>query len=330
MHPPARVWSCDYVHWLMDRDRKSPGLKALQGLIWQDGYESGELRGQVYPDVPPAFERWRARGIDVYIYSSGSVLAQQLLFGSTEAGDLTTFLNGYFDTAVGPKTSPDSYGVIAARMHVPPPEMLFVSDVAAGARRGADGRHADRALRPRRPDAPPGIGIAPDRSKLRRDCRLTMSRRRKLIFGVVAGRHCGGRFPLVAELPASELREAAEAASQEFRMRLARGAYGEIVRSATPEFRSSTTESDFAKAMEDVKARLGGWQSSEEPTWRVLAGTRGQTVTLVYDSRFERGTGDRRIRLARRAGPAAPCWLPREIVCSGCTVNHARNVRRTL
>ena len=124
---PAQV--LEYVFSLMDRDKKSPGLKALQGLIWQDGYKSGELRGQVYPDVVPAFERWRARGIDIYIYSSGSVLAQRLLFGSTEAGDLTTFLNDYFDTAVGPKVSPDSYGVIAARIHVPPPEILFVSDV---------------------------------------------------------------------------------------------------------------------------------------------------------------------------------------------------------
>lgn len=118
-----------YVFDLMDRDEKSPGLKALQGLIWRDGYGSGELRGQVYPDVVPAFERWCARGLDIYIYSSGSVLAQQLLFGSTEAGDLTTFLRGYFDTAVGPKRSPDSYRVIAARMHVPPPNVLFISDV---------------------------------------------------------------------------------------------------------------------------------------------------------------------------------------------------------
>ena len=120
-----------YVVSLMDRDKKSPGLKALQGLIWQDGYKSGELRGQVYPDVPHAFERWRARGLDVYIYSSGSVLAQQLLFGSTEAGDLTESLKGYFDTAVGPKTSPDSYRVIAEQIHVAPVDVLFISDVVA-------------------------------------------------------------------------------------------------------------------------------------------------------------------------------------------------------
>jgi enolase-phosphatase E1 len=119
----------EYVFSLMDRDTKSPGLKALQGLIWQDGYKSGELRGQVYPDVGPAFGRWRARGLDLYIYSSGSVLAQQLLFASTEAGDLTRFLKGHFDTAVGPKISPDSYRVIAERIQIPPPKILFVSDV---------------------------------------------------------------------------------------------------------------------------------------------------------------------------------------------------------
>jgi enolase-phosphatase E1 len=78
-----------YVRWLMDRDRKSPGLKALQGLIWREGYQTGELHGQVYDDVPRALDRWRASGLGIQIYSSGSVLAQQLLFQSTPAGDLT-------------------------------------------------------------------------------------------------------------------------------------------------------------------------------------------------------------------------------------------------
>jgi enolase-phosphatase E1 len=121
----------EYMIWLMDRDRKSPGLKALQGLIWQEGYQRGELRGEVYVDVPRAFERWRAGGRNIYIYSSGSVLAQQLLFEGSTAGDLARFLNGYFDTAVGAKTSPDSYGVIAARIERPTREILFVSDVIA-------------------------------------------------------------------------------------------------------------------------------------------------------------------------------------------------------
>jgi enolase-phosphatase E1 len=120
-----------YVHWLMDRDRKSPALKMLQGLIWEAGYRSGALKGRVYPDVPPAFERWRAHDRRIYIYSSGSVLAQQLLFATTQAGDLTTRLSGYFDTAVGPKTSPESYRVIIDRIGVPPLQALFVSDVVA-------------------------------------------------------------------------------------------------------------------------------------------------------------------------------------------------------
>jgi enolase-phosphatase E1 len=154
-HPPDPI--PDYVDWLMDRDRKSPGLKALQGLIWQEGYESGELRGEVYRDVPPALERWRAHGIDVAIYSSGSVLAQQLLFGSTEEGDLTRLLTGYFDTAVGPKDAADSYHTIAARMRAASAaEMLFVSDVAAeldGA--AAAGWQTALCVRGGR-DAPPG------------------------------------------------------------------------------------------------------------------------------------------------------------------------------
>ena len=119
-----------YVYWLMDRDRKSPGLKMLQGLVWRDGYERGELNGVVYPDVPVAFERWQAAGIALYIYSSGSVLAQQLLFRSTASGDLTRVLSGYFDTAVGPKQSASSYTAILGRIQMPASEVLFVSDVA--------------------------------------------------------------------------------------------------------------------------------------------------------------------------------------------------------
>jgi enolase-phosphatase E1 len=126
---PAEITA--YVGRLMDRDRKSPGLKALQGLIWQEGFASGDLKGEVYPDVRPAFERWQASGRTLSIYSSGSVLAQRLLFGASNAGDLTGFLDGYFDTAVGPKTSPDSYRSIAERIGLAPRTILFVSDVAS-------------------------------------------------------------------------------------------------------------------------------------------------------------------------------------------------------
>ena len=118
-----------YVGWLMDRDRKSSGLKALQGEIWRGGYRSGELRGQVFPDVPPALARWRAQQLAVCIYSSGSVLAQQLLFQTTGAGDLTRFLTGYFDTGIGPKKSPDSYGRIAEALEAPAERLLFISDI---------------------------------------------------------------------------------------------------------------------------------------------------------------------------------------------------------
>jgi len=126
---PTPASASPYVEWLMDRDRKSPALKLLQGLIWQRGYAEGILRGDVFADVAPAFRRWRERGVAIAIYSSGSVLAQRLLFGTTPSGDLTGEVAAFFDTAVGPKRSRDSYRRIADRLRVPAPEILFVSDV---------------------------------------------------------------------------------------------------------------------------------------------------------------------------------------------------------
>lgn len=120
-----------YAHWLMERDRKSTPLKVLQGQVWERGYRDGTLRAQVYPDVPPAFERWRRQGLDLAIFSSGSVLAQRLLFAHTEAGDLTPFLRAYFDTTTGPKTEANSYRRIAAALGRAPAEVLFLSDAPA-------------------------------------------------------------------------------------------------------------------------------------------------------------------------------------------------------
>ena len=120
-----------YVRWLMDRDRKSPGLKLLQGLIWQRGFADGTLRGEIFPDVAPALDRWRARAIDVAIYSSGSVLAQRLIFGHTPSGDLTPRISQFFDATIGPKRSADSYRHIASELHLAPNELLFLSDVHA-------------------------------------------------------------------------------------------------------------------------------------------------------------------------------------------------------
>jgi enolase-phosphatase E1 len=116
---------------LMDADSKDPALKRLQGQIWERGYRDGTLHGEVFPDVAPALKRWRAAGLGIAIYSSGSVLAQKLLFGSTASGDLTRFIDHFFDTAVGPKRSAESYQEIARAMRHPCADLLFVSDVVA-------------------------------------------------------------------------------------------------------------------------------------------------------------------------------------------------------
>jgi enolase-phosphatase E1 len=120
-----------YLHWLMDQDRKSTGLKSIQGKIWQAGYETGELRGEVFPDVTSAFVRWHGRNRTICIFSSGSVLAQQLLFSNSTEGDLTPFIWKYFDTTTGPKAEPESYRKITRACARSPDEMLFVSDVVS-------------------------------------------------------------------------------------------------------------------------------------------------------------------------------------------------------
>lgn len=120
-----------YALWLMDEDRKVTALKALQGRIWEEGFLGDELEGVVYEDVPRAFARWRRAGRTIAIFSSGSVLAQKLLFGHSNAGDLTPFLAAYFDTTTGPKGEALSYTRIAAALGQEPRLVLFVSDVAA-------------------------------------------------------------------------------------------------------------------------------------------------------------------------------------------------------
>ncbi|MGC1463405.1 MAG: acireductone synthase [Terracidiphilus sp.] len=117
-----------YLIWLMDRDRKSTALKSLQGRIWKAGFESGELKGTLFPDVPPALARWSTLGC-VAIYSSGSTSAQQLLFRYSTFGDLSALIAAYFDTRTGPKTAPASYAAIAAALAVDPHDVCFFSDV---------------------------------------------------------------------------------------------------------------------------------------------------------------------------------------------------------
>jgi enolase-phosphatase E1 len=129
---PVPLWSpAAYLAWLMDRDRKSPALKDLQGRVWEEGYRNGTLVGEVYEDVPRALARWRDAGVPVGIYSSGSVRAQQWLFRRSTAGDLTPFLSWHFDTAVGAKQDEASYARIAEDVNVAPEDIQFVSDVAA-------------------------------------------------------------------------------------------------------------------------------------------------------------------------------------------------------
>ncbi len=114
---------------LMNRDIKDTSLKALQGMIWRQGFESGEIIAHVYDDVPPALARWCDAGVDVRIYSSGSIEAQRLFFGHTASGDLTTCLQGHYDTTTGPKREQESYEKIAADIGIAPRQILFVSDV---------------------------------------------------------------------------------------------------------------------------------------------------------------------------------------------------------
>jgi enolase-phosphatase E1 len=121
----------DEVLRLMDGDVKSTGLKQLQGLIWQQGFDSGELHAHVYDDVVPALQAWHAAGKDVRIYSSGSIQAQRLFFGHTTHGDLLPLLRGHYDTTTGGKREATSYLKIAVEFGLPPGEILFLSDVVA-------------------------------------------------------------------------------------------------------------------------------------------------------------------------------------------------------
>lgn len=112
-----------------EEDRKITPLKALQGILWDEGYQSGEIKGHVYPDVQPALESWKNQGIEMGVFSSGSVAAQKLIFGYSEAGDLTPYFVAYFDTNTGGKRETETYLKIAEELGYAPNEMLFLSDI---------------------------------------------------------------------------------------------------------------------------------------------------------------------------------------------------------
>ncbi|XP_077157171.1 enolase-phosphatase E1 [Paroedura picta] len=119
----------DNVHWQMSLDRKTTALKQLQGHIWRAGYASGSLKGELFEDVVPAIRKWRERGMKIYVYSSGSVEAQKLLFEHSTKGDILELFNGHFDTKIGSKVDSESYQRIAASIGCSPNNLLFLTDV---------------------------------------------------------------------------------------------------------------------------------------------------------------------------------------------------------
>lgn len=116
------------LSWI-EEDRKATPLKALQGMVWAQGYHAGQLKGHVYPDAVDALQRWHAAGYQLFVYSSGSIQAQKLIFGCSEAGDLTPLFSGYFDTTSGPKREAQSYTNIQQAIGVEAGELLFLSDI---------------------------------------------------------------------------------------------------------------------------------------------------------------------------------------------------------
>ncbi len=139
----------------MDSDRKLSCLKSLQGKIWLQGYLDGELKGHVYPDVPKAMTRWFSDNIGIYIYSSGSVAAQKLLFSHSISGDLCPLISGYFDTLTGAKQDAISYKKISNSIGFEPQQILFLTDKVSEAEAAtAAGMNVRISLRPGNPSQP--------------------------------------------------------------------------------------------------------------------------------------------------------------------------------
>lgn len=159
--PELRIESAnsvsDYLKFLIDTDRKSTPLKSIQGMIWRTGYESGDLVSVVYPDVAEAFVRWKSEDKTIAIYSSGSVLAQQMIFKYSDQGDLTRYIDQYFDTTTGHKREPESYSKIAAELEVAAEDILFISDIPEELDAAAQsGYHTALSVRPGNAEANTG------------------------------------------------------------------------------------------------------------------------------------------------------------------------------
>ncbi|PKC66037.1 2,3-diketo-5-methylthio-1-phosphopentane phosphatase [Rhizophagus irregularis] len=116
------------IQWQMKINRKIGAFKSFQGFMWESGYESGELKGEIFDDVLDALKKWKESGIKIYIYSSGSISAQKSLFKNSDKGDLTEYIDGYFDTSIGSKIEKSSYVNIAKEIQLEPRDILFLSD----------------------------------------------------------------------------------------------------------------------------------------------------------------------------------------------------------
>ncbi|KAM8939357.1 enolase-phosphatase E1 [Pelodytes ibericus] len=139
----------DNIFWQMTLDRKTTALKQLQGHMWRSAYMTGEVRGEVYEDVVPAFHKWREAGMRLFIYSSGSVEAQKLLFGYSMEGDLLKFFDGHFDTTIGHKVESESYTNIAKSIGCSTENILFLTDVITEAEAAKEaGVHVAVVVRP--------------------------------------------------------------------------------------------------------------------------------------------------------------------------------------
>lgn len=136
------------LRWI-EEDRKATPLKTLQGMIWRKGYEAGMIKGHIYSDAVASLQNWRNAGLQLYVYSSGSVEAQKLIFGHSEYGDITPWFSGFFDTTTGAKQDAGSYINIAVATGLMPRSILFLSDhpsETAAARRA--GMQTVRLARP--------------------------------------------------------------------------------------------------------------------------------------------------------------------------------------
>jgi len=147
-----------YLQWLIRHDRKLTPLKELQGLVWAEGYASGELQAPLFSDVPKALRQWHRDGWVLAVYSSGSIAAQNLLYGFSNAGDLRPLFSHWFDTRWGAKQKSESYATIATEMGVAPASVLFVSDaiaeLEAAASAGMQVIFSDREGNPQREAGP--------------------------------------------------------------------------------------------------------------------------------------------------------------------------------